>query len=127
MGDDSIEAGEERGWAGSMIEFFVRILHDHAILIAITPMSNPQTPLEREVAELIVSSLHLESRRAEEIDPQAPLFGGELGLDSIDALEIALAVSKRYGFQLRSDHPDNQRIFSCLRELAAHIAQNRVH
>ncbi len=47
------------------------------------------------------------------------------GLDSIDALELALAVSKRYGFQLRSDNPDNKRIFGSLRALADHIAQNR--
>ena len=50
---------------------------------------------------------------------------GDLGLDSIDALEIALAVSKRYGFQLRSDNDDNKRIFGSLRALSAHIEQNR--
>ncbi len=88
-------------------------------------MPSTQTPAEREVAELIVSSLQLEQRRAEDIDPEAALFGGELGLDSIDALELALAVSKRYGFQLRSDDPDNRRIFSSLRELAAHIERQR--
>jgi acyl carrier protein len=49
------------------------------------------------------------------------LFGAETGLDSIDALELALAVSKRYGFQLRSDSEDNQRIFSSLRALSRHI------
>ena len=55
----------------------------------------------------------------------APLFGGELGLDSIDALEIALAVSRRYGFQLRSDNPENRQIFASLRNLSAHVEQNR--
>jgi acyl carrier protein len=84
-----------------------------------------QSPAERELAELLVSSLNLESVTAEQIDPESTLFGGDLGLDSIDALEIALAVSKRYGFQLRSDNDDNKRIFASLRALSAHIEQNR--
>lgn len=85
-----------------------------------------QTPAEHELAKLLVESLNIESVSAEAIDPEAPLFGeGDLGLDSIDALELALAVSKHYGFQLRSDNPDNRQIFSSLRALAAHIEQNR--
>ncbi|QAU25484.1 acyl carrier protein [Dyella sp. M7H15-1] len=84
-----------------------------------------QTAAEHELAILIVDALNLETVDPAQIDPQAPLFGGELGLDSIDALEIALAVSKRYGMQLRSDHPDNQRIFSNLQMLSAHIEQER--
>lgn len=84
-----------------------------------------QTEAEHELATLIVENLNLEAITPAQIDPEMPLFGGELGLDSIDALEIALAVSKRYGFQLRSDHPDNRRIFSCLRALAEHIQQQR--
>ena len=59
------------------------------------------------------------------IVPDAPLFGEGLGLDSIDILELALVISKRYGFQLRSDNEDNIRIFSSLRALAAHIAAHR--
>jgi len=85
-----------------------------------------QTAPEHELAELIVSNLNLEGVHPEQIDPEAPLFGGELGLDSIDALELALAVSKHYGFQLRSDNPDNRRIFGSLRALSQHIEQNRV-
>ncbi|TCV96277.1 acyl carrier protein [Luteibacter rhizovicinus] len=85
-----------------------------------------QTAAENELATLIVDSLNLESTKPEQIDPEAPLFGGDLGLDSIDALEIALAVSKRYGFQLRSDNPDNRQIFSNLRKLSEHIEQHRV-
>jgi len=81
--------------------------------------------IEPEVAALIVEALHLEVS-AEEIDPEAPLFGEGLGLDSIDALEIALAVSRRYGFQLRSDDEHNGQIFASLRSLAAHIEKNRV-
>ncbi len=85
-----------------------------------------QTPAENELAQLLVSSLNIDWVTPEQIDPAAALFGGDLGLDSIDALELALAVSKHYGFQLRSDNPDNQRIFSSLRDLSAHVEQNRV-
>lgn len=77
-----------------------------------------------EVAELIVSALNLEVAPAD-IEPDAPLFGDGLGLDSIDVLEIALVISKRYGFQLRSDNEDNLRIFSSLRALASHVASQR--
>ncbi len=59
------------------------------------------------------------------IDPQAPLYGEGLGLDSIDILEVALVVSKRYGFQLRSDDEDNIRIFASLASLVDHIASHR--
>ena len=62
---------------------------------------------------------------AAEIDPEAPLFGAGLGLDSIDALELALAISKQYGFQLRSDSDENRRIFASLRALSAHIEQHK--
>ena len=85
-----------------------------------------QSPAEAELAELLVDSLNIDWVKPADIDPEAGLFGGDLGLDSIDALELALAVSKRYGFQLRSDNPDNQRIFSSLRALSAHIEQQRV-
>ena len=77
-----------------------------------------------EVAKLVVDSLNLEVSACE-IEPDSPLFGEGLGLDSIDILELALVISKRYGFQLRSDNQDNVRIFSSLRSLAAHIAAQR--
>ncbi len=83
-----------------------------------------QVALEREVADLLVDTLNLEME-PEEIEPEEPLFGEGLGLDSIDALELAVAVSKRYGFELRSDDADNNRIFSSLRALTQHIAENR--
>jgi acyl carrier protein len=101
-------------------------------LMETAPQTQPQeapgsqTPAERELAELIVASLGIDWVAAADIDPQAALFGGDLGLDSIDALELALAISRRYGFQLRSDDPDNRRIFSNLRELAAHVERHRV-
>lgn len=83
-----------------------------------------QTPLEHELAVLLVDSLNLEVAAAE-IDPNAPLYGEGLGLDSIDILEVALEVSRRYGFQLRSDDERNQQIFTSLRTLATHVEQNR--
>jgi acyl carrier protein len=88
-------------------------------------MSTTQTDFEREIAQFIVESLNLDAS-PESIAPEDPLYGDGLGLDSIDVLEIALAVSKKYGFQMRSDDPNNAKIFTSLRTLAAHIAANRV-
>ena len=82
-------------------------------------------PLEREVAELIIESLNLEDTSVDDIQPEAPLFGDGLGLDSIDALEISLAISTKYGIQLRSDDSDNQRIFASLRSLSEYIDTHR--
>jgi acyl carrier protein len=82
------------------------------------------TVQERELADLIVAALNLEIR-ADDIEPAAPLYREGLGLDSIDILEIALAVSKKYGFQLRSDDSDNVKTFSSLRNLNEHVQQHR--
>jgi acyl carrier protein len=79
---------------------------------------------EKELAQLIVTALNLEVK-AEEIDPEAPLYGEGLGLDSIDILELSLAISKTYGVQLKSDDADNGKIFSSLRSLNQHIQQHR--
>ena len=87
-------------------------------------MTTADTPLLQEVAALLVDALNLDTPAAD-IDPQAPLYGEGLGLDSIDILEVALVVSQRYGFQLRSDDEDNVRIFKSLASLAEHIAANR--
>ena len=84
-----------------------------------------QTQAERELAELLVQSLNLDDVAPESIDPEAPLFNAGLGLDSIDALELALAISKRYGFQLRSDNEDNRRAFASLRALSAYVEQHK--
>ena len=80
--------------------------------------------LVAEVAELVVSALNLETA-ASDIVPDEPLYGDGLGLDSIDILEVALVVSKKYGLQLRADHEDNTKIFTSLRSLANHIASQR--
>lgn len=79
---------------------------------------------ELELAKLMVSALNLEVTPAE-IDPVAPLYGEGLGLDSIDILELALAISKAYGVKLRSDDENNTRIFSSLRNLSSHIQAQR--
>ena len=84
--------------------------------------ADPQLVLE--IAGLIVKALNLEVG-PEAIDPKAPLYKEGLGLDSIDILEVALVVSQRYGFQLRSDDEDNVRIFASLASLAEHIGAHR--
>ncbi len=84
-----------------------------------------RTAFELELARTIAEVTNLDLP-PERIDPLAPIFGDQgLGLDSIDLLEVALVISQRYGFSLRSDDPDNRRIFASLRNLAAHIAQHR--
>lgn len=87
----------------------------------------PQTPLNdlmAEVAALIVEALNLEVK-AEDIQPDDPLYGEGLGLDSIDMLEISLVISKQYGFQLKSDNENNAKIFASLRSLSEHVASQR--
>ncbi|PWC49940.1 acyl carrier protein [Azospirillum sp. TSA6c] len=80
------------------------------------------SPSELDLATLIVNTLTLEAD-PEDIDPDAPLYGEGLGLDSIDILEVALAVSKSYGVKLRADDENNTKIFSSLRTLNSHIQQ----
>lgn len=82
------------------------------------------TALLLEVAELVVGALNLELS-ATDVQPDEPLYGDGLGLDSIDILEIALVVSKQYGLQLRADQEDNHAIFHSLRSLSDHIAAQR--
>jgi acyl carrier protein len=81
-------------------------------------------PEELELANLMVTALNLEIA-ASEIDPEAPLYRDGLGLDSIDILELSLAISKAYGVKLRSDDENNMKIFSSLRSLSAHIQAHR--
>jgi acyl carrier protein len=88
-------------------------------------MPSPQTPAEQALAELIVAAVNLEDVNPRAIDPDAPLFNEGLGLDSIDALELALEISKRYGVQLRADDAENHRIFTSLRALSTFIESRR--
>lgn len=83
-----------------------------------------QTEQERELAELIVESLNIEDTNAEEIMPEEPLFGDGLGLDSIDALELALAITQKYAIQLKADDKNMQEAFGTLRTLNAYILKN---
>lgn len=80
--------------------------------------------LQLEIASLMVQALNLDVT-ANEIEPDAPLYGSGLGLDSIDILEVALVVSKRYGLQLKSDNENNHQIFSSLRNLTEYVAANK--
>jgi acyl carrier protein len=94
-----------------------------------SPLRQPAPPadnsiLQLEIAELIVAALNLDVAAAD-IDPQAPLYGDGLGLDSIDILEIAPVVSKQYGIQLRADSEENEQIFRSLRHLADYITAHR--
>jgi acyl carrier protein len=86
--------------------------------------AGPETELTGEVAALIVEALNLDLAPAA-IDPEKPLYGEGLGLDSIDILEIALVVSKRYGVQLRADAEENGEIFGSLRRLVQYIGAHR--
>ena len=85
-----------------------------------------QTPLQREVAALLVEALKLKVK-PDTIEPEQALFGNEgLGLDSIDALELSYAISQRYGFEIHADSEDNVKIFSSLAALSQHVADNKV-
>src|ERR1039457_5126977 len=90
----------------------------------VVPDSSVASPEELELAQLIVATLNLEVAAAE-INPAAPLYREGLGLDSIDVLELALAIAKTYSLQLRSDDENNLKIFSSLRSLNRHIQQPR--
>jgi acyl carrier protein len=96
------------------------MLSMHEAAAGLQPDADALSPQELALAQLIVTTLNLETKPAE-IAPHARLFGEGLGLDSIDILEIALAISKTYGIRLKSDDENNVRIFSSLRSLHEHI------
>jgi len=81
--------------------------------------------VESEIKELIVEALMLEDVSPGDIDTEAPLFVEGLGLDSIDALEIAIALEERYGVRVEEDPEKNQELFSSVRSLAAFVSENR--
>jgi acyl carrier protein len=83
-----------------------------------------EAALQLEIAELMVQALNLDVSAAE-IQPDEPLYGNGLGLDSIDILEVALVISKRYGLQLKADSEDNHRIFGSLRSLTEYVAAHK--
>jgi len=81
--------------------------------------------LEQEIKELIITSLSLEDIKAEDIDTDAPLFVEGLGLDSIDALELGLALQKRYGVTMKGEKEEVRARFASVATLAAYIASQR--
>ena len=81
--------------------------------------------LESEIKALIVEALMLEDVKPDEIDPEAPLFVEGLGLDSIDALELAIAIDKRYGVKIKAEDENTREVFRNVRSLAAHVAAER--
>lgn len=93
----------------------------NAALQAVAP---GQDPAERDLAQLLVTSLQLEVEPGD-IAPEERLFGEGLGLDSIDALELSLAISRAYGLELKSDDENNHRVFASLRSLSRHIQSHR--
>jgi len=90
----------------------------------VTDAADAGEALLSELARLIVSALNLDIK-PEEIRPDVALYGEGLGLDSIDILEVALAVSKHFGVQLRADNENNVAIFRSLRSLAEFVSANR--
>jgi acyl carrier protein len=81
--------------------------------------------LELEIKQLIIDSLRLENVKAQDIDSEKPLFVEGLGLDSIDALELAMAIRKKYGVKTQADDAQNAKIFASVKSLAAYVAQHR--
>jgi acyl carrier protein len=83
-----------------------------------------QQPFEQEIARLLVETLQLEMD-PQDIEPETSLFNEGLGLDSIDALEIALVIAHRYGLDLKSEDERNDQVFASLRSLAHYIETQR--
>ncbi|WP_432668907.1 phosphopantetheine-binding protein [Pseudomonas umsongensis] len=77
--------------------------------------------LNREIKDLIIEALGLEDISADDIDDQQPLFGEGLGLDSVDALELGLAIQKKYGIKIDADAKDTRNHFSNVASLAAFV------
>lgn len=84
-----------------------------------------QTAAEKELAELLIEALNLEDMSADEIGPEEELFGDGIGLDSIDALEIALAISQKYGVQMQAEDESVRSAFATLKSLSEFVEQNK--
>jgi len=78
-----------------------------------------------QLKTMLIDGLRLEDIEPDDISPDAPLFGEGLGLDSIDALEIGVMLSRQFGIKITSNDQRNNQIFSSLRSLAEFIAANR--
>lgn len=84
-----------------------------------------QTAAELKMANLLVEALNLEDIEPEEIGPEEPLFGDGLGLDSIDALEIAVAISQEYGVKLKAEDETTREAFATLKSLTEFVEKNQ--
>lgn len=82
------------------------------------------TSKQLEVAQMIVEACSLEEVEATDIEPNAALFRDGLGLDSIDALELSLAIKQRYGIHLRAEDTNIAEVYASLSALTAHIEAN---
>jgi len=100
-------------------------LNDKSLIMSWDFVMKEKSELEQGIAQLIVDTLNLDEISAEEIDLDQPLFNEGLGLDSIDALELALAITKRFGCKLTSDDEENANVFSSLRTLSHYVENNR--
>ena len=80
---------------------------------------------EQEVGSMIIETLNLADVAMDDIDPEQPLFRDGLGLDSIDALELSLAISRRYGVQIKTENTDVAQVFASMRSLSEYIQANR--
>lgn len=78
--------------------------------------------LKRQIKELIVNALELENIKPEDIVDSEPIFGGGLGLDSIDALELGVALKKKFNVKFSAENADNRKYFASVDALAAYIA-----
>ncbi|MDC0719201.1 phosphopantetheine-binding protein [Nannocystis bainbridge] len=85
----------------------------------------PPDALVREIKELIIEALMLQDMTPEDIDPEAPLLVEGLGLDSIDVLELAMAIGKKYGVKTRADDAQNRHIFASVTNLARFVQEQR--
>ncbi len=81
--------------------------------------------LEKEIKELLIDALNLEDTKPEDIDSNEPLFVEGLGLDSIDALELGLALKKRYGVSMPADAEETRRHFRSVHSLAEFVSAAR--
>ena len=81
--------------------------------------------LKKEVKEVIISSLQLEDVTVQDIKDDEPLFGEGLGLDSIDALELGVAMKKHFGVKFSSENEENQSHFASVNALAQYIAKEK--
>lgn len=87
--------------------------------------SPPPDALVREIKELIIDALMLQDMTPEDIDEDAPLLVEGLGLDSIDVLELAMAIGKKYGVKTKADDAQNRHIFASVKNLARFVAEQR--